>query len=1371
MTTAQDSLRPGAVLAGRYEVLRLIGIGARKQVHVAHDTWLDRDVAVCAVQGAPEEAVRLRREAALLARLGDHPCIVAVHDLLEIGSVPVMICQYLPGGALNEALQHRALEVPAALRIASDVTAALVRAHHHDVVHRDVKPANIWLDGQGRAVLGDFGIALSGSVDVQPYDLLAGTAGYAAPEQIVGDRGDARSDLYSLGSVLFELLTGRPPFADPSLMGVVSKVLQEPAVPPSSLRPELPEGVDELVLALLAKDPDQRPSSADELLVRLQALTSPQPQRVAAAGRRSGFVGRSSELATLRHALDDAAAGRGGLTLLLGEPGIGKTRTALELARTAADEGWTVLTGRCHDNASAPAFWPWVQVLQAAVRELAEEERTALRHRSLLGTLVPELGSGAAAEELPDRETSRFLLFDAVAGLLARLAARAPVLVLLDDVHWADAASCALTSFVGRELSTARVAVVAAARDVHEAEDPPGAARVAELAVTAGRTLVLRGLSPAETSSFLEAALKLTPDAGLLGELHGRTDGNPFYVAELVRLLQSEHRITQEGRLLPGEQHVPTSVREVLHRRLRHVPPECAQLLRTMSVIGREVLVPVLCQVEGREPDDAVRLLDEAVAARLVSHVPASSGGFRFSHALVREALYDELPVARRAALHRRTMAALLHVRAGGEVPAPEMAHHALRAMVDGDVLPAVVWSVRAGRQARLSSAHEDAVLHYSRAVELASTHELAEDADVPPFGDLLLELGQSQHRLGQAEQARQTFMRAAGDAIVDDDAELLARAALGYGLGLGGFGFVEHADGVLLSLLEEAAAALGEQDSPLRMRVLARLATELYFTPFRSRRLVLSRQALDMAARLRDPAGELLALYSVTLALLGPDGFDERRRTADRVVWLATSLADHEMAFRGHHLRLMVALESGNLEQARTEVSSCRDIAQTHRQPSHDWHAGVFEAMLPLAAGQFEEGLQLSHRALRSGRRGSQEMAQVMHAAQVLVAHWARGRLDEVVEAASAFADRYPHAPAWRAAYAFCCTELDRLDEARTQLEMLAARDFVDLPEDGNYLTTATFLAHVAARLGDVARARQLEVKLRPYAERHVVLAAGAVAFTCVRLALGATRAACGDLDGAVRDVAKAYRLHLEQPAPAYAVWSGEELVRLLLSRGNPEDLAAARTTLAECVPVARALGMRRHLARLEELAVRTGTADELASQQGECGGTAVSILICDVARSSELTERLGERAMHALLNDHRRTVEDATGGEGGVVLKILGDAVLAAFSSADGALRCAARLQQHYEQVDSSPVRVRIGVHTGPVLRQGDSMYGRTMILAFRVADRARAGEVLVSSQAVSAARTDLVFERPELLVLKGIAQPQPVHRLRWRDERRQD
>lgn len=1370
MTAAARSRQicPGDVLAGRYRVLRVAGSGGRKQVHVAHDEWLSRDVAVCSLQPdcGEGEAARLRREAAVLARLGDHPSVVAVHDLLEVDGTPVMICRYLGGGSLQEQCEGVSYELGAAVSLVADVAAALSRAHHVGLVHRDVKPANIWLDDLGRGVLGDFGLAVEEGVE-QPYDLLVGSQAYIAPEQLIGGRSDARSDLYSLGCVLFQLLTGRPPFVETSVLGTAAKVLQEEPPSLSSLRADLPAGLDDLVRSLLAKDPEQRPASAEELLRGLHRFAEPPATQGAGAATRTGFVGRSGELAQLQEALAAAAAGRGGLTLLLGEPGIGKTRLALELAHSAAAQGWTVLTGRCHDTDGAPAFWPWTQVLRGAIPEMSEDQSAGLLRTPLLSALLPEL-PGAPAPLDPD--SSRFLLFDAVADLLVRLGAGQPVVVLLDDGHWMDPASRALTEHVARELTTARVAVVVCARDVDDKGDPDEVLAVAGLAGTAGRTVALSGLSRQETNDFIEGALQIKPDATLLGELHDRTEGNPFYLAELVRLLQSEHRITDQGGLRPGAQIVPTSVREVLRRRLRHVSAECAQLLRTMSVVGREAPVAVLCRVSGKNEAEVLALLDEGLDARLVQHLPSHSAGFRFAHALVRDSLYDELSTVERAALHRRTMDALVEVPGRErEAPAVEMAHHAVRALVDGDAVPAVLWSVRAARAAASAAAHEDAVLHYGRAVELATSTQLPVGvADVPPFGELLLELGNAQRRLGQSEQARATFQRVVDEALAGDDAELLARGALGYGLGLGGFGFVGRADGVLLALLEEAAAALGPHDSPLRMRVLARLATELYFTPFRSRRLLLSSQALEMAQRLGAADGELLALYSRTLASLGPEQLAERRRTADRVIALATALGDGDMTFRGHQLRLMGLLESGHLEQARADVLACRRLADLHREPAHEWQAEVFEAMLLLAAGQFDDALRMSHQALRSGRRGSAEIAQVMHGAQLLVVHWARGRLEDVVDGARAFADQYPHAPAWRAAFAFTCTEIGRLDEAREQLEVLAARDFADLPEDGNFLTTAGLLAHVAARVGDVERARQLEAKLQPFADRHIVLAAGAAAFTSVRLALGVLRSACGDLDAAVRDVTAAHLLHRRARTPAYVVWSGEELVRLLLARGAHDDPATARAVLDEALPIARELGMRSHLRRLTELSARAGGA---ATAAAVAEAESVTILISDVAGSTELTEARGERAVHVLLSDHHRFVAEAAGAEGGILLKVIGDAVVLAFPSADGALRCAAAVQRHYEQVDRSPVRVRIGVHTGPVLRQGDSMYGRTMILAFRVADRARAGEVLVSSNARAAAGAALDFAGAELLSLKGIAEPQQVHRLQWREHRGQD
>lgn len=1346
------------LLAGRYRQVRLLGEGSAKRVDLVHDEWLGREVAACSLrEPGVEQAARLRREASVLAQLGGCPAVVAVHDLLELDG-PVLICQYLAGGTLRDRLRQGPVDIDVAVALAREIATALAATHAAGLLHRDVEPGNVLLAADGRAVLGDFGLSVP-ALPV-PTDLLVGTPPYTAPEQLVGERCDARSDLWSLGAVLYELLVGCPPVQTGAVVDLVARTLTLRPARPSLRRAGIPAALDDLVLQLLAADPDDRPPTADDVVAALVRTAPPQPPAQDRGRSAGGFVGREPELDQLGRALADAAGGTGSLTLLHGDAGVGKTRVALELARRAQDDGWVVLTARCPEDAVAPPYWPWTQLLRTALRTLPDDDQPSDEDRRLLAPLLPGPDAGGP----PDVEPSRLQLFDAVARLLRQLSVDRPVLVLLDDVHWADAASVLLIAHVARELLADRVAVVACARPDEDDERP--FAPVSALAGAATATLRLHGLSVAETGCYLAAALDVRADRLLLQELHERTDGNPFHVAELVRLLQSESVLTSAG-LVAAERVAPTGLREVLRRRLAQVPPPCLALLQTMSVVGREAALPVLALASGLGTARVLALLEQAVTHRLVVQVPGQPPRFRFTHALVRESLYDSLPATRRAQLHQRTTEALLRtIRHEREAPAAELAHHAVRASAHGDPAPAVLWSIRAARAAALSAAHEDAVLHLGRAVDLAGALRLpSADGTLPSYGDLLIELGEAQRVLGQSEQARLTFLRAAGEALTDDDAGLLARSALGHGLGLGGFGYVDRADGILLSLLEEALAAMGEQDTPLRVRVLARLATELYFTPFRRRRLTLSREAVEVAQRLGDPASELLATYSRTLALLGPDRLDEQRRTADRVVWLAEEQADPDMAFRGHHLRLMVALETGAREQARAEAAACRRIADVHRQATHEWHARVFEAMLVLGEGRHSEALVLAERALQAGIGGAQ-MAQVMHGAQVLVASWGQGRLDELLELVRAFADDYPHAPAWRATLAFCCTETGRLDVARAELEVLATRDFADLPEDGNYLVTAALLAHVAARLGDVSRARQLEAKLRPYADRHVIIAAGAVCFPSVRLPLGVARAACGDLDGAVRDLTAAHRLHQEASTPALAVWCAEELVRVLLTRGRPEDLATCWDVLDSALPEARSLGMTAHLVRLDALAEECARRGASSTGSAEDGG--VTVLISDVAASTRLTEALGESAVQALLGEHRRLVEVAVGAEGGLVLKAIGDAVLAALPSADAALRCAAELQQRVESADS-PVHVRIGLHTGPVLRQGDSMYGRTMIVASRIADLAQAGEVLVSGETRSAARTSVEFEDARSLHLKGIGQPQEVSRLRWRPGQR--
>ena len=1341
---------PGALLGGRYRVQRLLGQGARKRVLLALDTWLERPVAVCLLPEAGDDDVALlRREAAVTAQLSGSERVVGVYDVGEIDGLPYLTAQYLDGGSLQERLAAGPLEVPRALSIAQDVALALADVHERGLVHRDVKPANVWLTSEDRAVLGDFGLARRVGEPLAPEDVLTGTAVYLPPEQLQGAPAAPSGDLYSLGVLLWELLCGRPLLVAHDVPTLLDLQLHGEPEPPSRHRTGLPAAVDALVLRLLSKAPEDRPSGAAAVVTQLRALRAEvRAVRPTTAGTPA-LVGRAAELEVLGEHVAQAAAGSGGLALLLGQAGMGKTRLVRELAQSARRDEVLVLEGRCHDGEGAPAYWPWTQVLRAlhetwgagAVRAAAGSSAP------LIGALLPELDpTGGPA----DTEGARFRLFDAVARLLQAVAAHRPVLVVLDDVHAADLPTLALTRYVAGECSGRRIAVVACAREL-SAADPATSTALGRLASAAARTVELDGLPVEDCARLVEQLVGTRPAPTLMQTLHGRSDGNPFFLTELVRLLVAEHRLSPDGSLLPGPTGVPTGVLEVLHRRLEHVSPACATVLRVAAVVGREVPFDLLQRVTALPGGQLLARLDEATSARLLVALPGVPVTHRFAHALVQEALHDALPATQRVELHRAVALALESLRSTTlDERAAELAHHFVEAVPGGDPVPAVRWSVRAAHRALACSAYEEAVSHFQRALTLTEACPPAEG--LPRTGDLLLALGDAQSRAGLSDDARTTFQHAADLALTSDDAELLAYAALGYGLGPGGFGFVEHADGILLSLLEEALATLPPSDSALRVRLLARLANELYFTPFRSRRTKVAGDALAMARRLDEPAAVLLALYSSTWAMHGPDGGRERARTADELVALAHRLGDDDMAFRAHHLRVNVRLEEGAWQSAAADVDACRQIAIRSAQPVHRWQVAALDAMRLLVTGRADDGAEAAEQALALGRRGHAEMAMVVYGAQLLTARWSQGRLVEILDLVRTFADRYPHAPAWRAALAFCCTEVGDLDAARVELELLAARDFVDLPRDGNFLTATCLLAHTAARVGDLPRARLLRSMLAPYADRYVVISAGAVAFASVDLPLAVLAAALGDSDAALTHVLAARQKHVSHGARCLTAWTAEEHARILRDRGQPGDREAAAAVASQALSLAHELGMRRHEQRLREAHPAAVPADG-----------AVTVLITDVSGSTALTERLGEVPVHALLREHRRRAEEAARTYGGTALKSLGDGVLLAFPDAACAARCAVQIQRE-SRVDG--LQLRLGLHTGPVLRQGESLYGRTMILAFRIADRAGAGEVLVSAatRAALSGAAGLRFDRGRRVRLKGIADVQQVHRLVW-------
>jgi tetratricopeptide (TPR) repeat protein len=1176
---------------GRYRVERFLGEGAHKRVFLARDTMLDRDVAFALIRAdalGEGRADRVRREAQAMGRLAAHPNVVAVYDAGEEAGAPYIVEEYLEGGTVAELLARdagRALPVERAVRIAGDVCAALDHAHGHGVVHRDLKPSNIWLTADGTAKLGDFGLvaALRPSVSATVAKLtgegmMVGTIAYMAPEQALGRPPQERADLYSLGAVLYELVTGGPPFVGDDALAIISQHLRTPPVAPVWHNREVPRPLDALIVQLLAKDPAERPRSAAEVGEALEALATSvlrRPSLVEAGAnpldRLAGgvHVGREREVDKLCEAADLALAGRGRLVLISGEPGIGKTRLAEQLTTYAHLRDALVLWGRCYEGDGAPAYWPWMQV----VRAYSVDHDPA--------ALGATMGAGAAdiaeivsevRRRLPDlepppavgAEQARFRLFDSVTTFLVNASRREPLVVVLDDLHCADRPSLALLEFLAPQLGDARLLVVGMYRDTALQVEHPLTHTLGELArFRAPQRIALRGFTRAQVARYVSLTAGVEPDDALVDAVHAKSEGNPFFVAEIVRLLSAEGELdTARGAIA-----IPHEVRELIGRRLAPLSAHCRETLAIASVIGRDFELRVLQDVAGGSGERLLEALDEARAARVIG-MPAT-GRYRFAHVLISDTLADGLPASRRVQLHRRVGEALERAFAGRLEPhLAELAHHFLEAAAAGDVEPGLRYATAAAEQAGARLAHEEAARMYKRALSAL---------DVAPVDgarrcDLLLALGEAHHRAGDHGYARAAFRQAADAARELGSSERLARATLGYGGPRGSFAVV---DVELVGLLEEALTALGARDDALRARLLARLAMELYFSGRGERRATLVDEAVAIARRLGEPATLAYALNARYAALWGPENVEERLTIADEVVELARRAGDHRLVREGRGRRIVALFELGDVAVAHAEIEQHARAAQELRQPFGRWQAAVWRAAEALLAGRFAEGESRAREAFEVGRRVRMTDAENCFAVQSLIAGMETGRLAELQATVEQLAERYPETTRWTASLAYLHTELGRRDEAAAAFEPLAARGFAAVRRDNQWLLAMTGLADTCAFLGDPRRAAELRDLLLPYAGRNVVIVEGWACLGSADRPLGRLATTVGLWEDAEAHFEAALDLNARLGARPWLARTEHGYAQMLLARRQAGDAERARGLLRRAVGTARELGM----------------------------------------------------------------------------------------------------------------------------------------------------------------------------------------------------
>jgi DNA-binding SARP family transcriptional activator/tetratricopeptide (TPR) repeat protein len=925
------------------------------------------------------------------------------------------------------------------------------------------------------------------------------------------------------------------------------------------------ERLRELERGILAQDP-------------ALALPAPQTAEPAAAERvateptvetRSAFVGRERELAELLGGLDDAFAGRGRLFMLVGEPGIGKSRLAEELIAHARARGGHVLVGRCWEAGGAPAYWPWVQSLRPYVRDTdADTLRSQLRDGAAdVAHLLPELrdvlGDLPPAAPL-ESEGARFRLFDSMTAFLRSAAADRPLVLVLDDLHAADEPSLLLLRFLARELAESHLLVVGACRNVDPTPTDPLLTALYELSrEPVSRTLALEGLEEADVVRFIELVAPGAPAEELAARVQAETEGNPLFVGETVRLLAAERRLDEPLAM-------PPSVREVIGRRLRHLSEECNGLLTLASVLGREFDIDALARVAGLERGAILELLDEGIEARVVSEVPGAIGRMRFAHALIRDAAYRGLPRGRRVQLHRQVGEALESLYSSDPDPhLAELAHHFFHAAAGGDGEKAVDYARRGGDVAASQLAYEEAIRLYEMALEALGPNGAA---TAEARCELLLALGDVQGRAGNDRDAKSTFLRAADLARSAALPEMLARAAAEYG---GRFLWPHDLmDERLVPLLEDGLSAVGEADSALRVELLARLAAALRHRPSRERREQIAEEAIQTARAMGDPTALAYALTAAESALLAPWTAHRRLAEGEEIVSLATETGDMERLFDGHEHSFWAAWELGDPARRTAELASMIRAAQQLRQPAQHWMLAAAQATLSLSQGHFAEASELIDRAAAIGRHVLPWGAVAARKLQLFLLHRARGRLDGFEHEVRGHIDEFPSPLVHGAVLGYIYARLERTDEADAVLQDLTSRDLSSWHVDEEWLVSICLLAETCALLDDRERAARLYELLLPYGSLNAV-AVPELALGSAARPLGILASLLERFGDAARHFEEALHMDERMGARPWAAHTQAAYARSLLRRNADGDRKRADELMSQAEATYRELGM----------------------------------------------------------------------------------------------------------------------------------------------------------------------------------------------------
>ena len=1124
---------PTSFADGRYEVKEFLGEGGKKKVYRAYDTLLDRDVALALIktEGLDEDSrTRITREAQAMGRLGAHNNIVTVFDLGDHEGQPYIVQELMAGSdvekLIQEAPDHR-LCIDQTIEIAQSVCAGLEFAHNKGVIHRDIKPSNIWLTEEGTVKIGDFGLAMvDDRTRLTREGMTLGTVSYMPPEQAIGTDVIPQSDLYSLGAMLYEMVTGRPPFIGDDTVAIIGQHLNTPPVSPSWHNPEIPPVLEGLILKLLEKSTANRSASALEVNRALDSIQKgameKEPDKGDTRSEKSGplyhqvFVGRENELKQLKTAFDHALSGAGSLIMVVGEPGIGKTAVTEQLATYAAMRGGLVLVGHCYEEGSLSLpYLAFVEAMRTYVlgRETNELRQAMGTGASEVARILSEVRDKLNVEPRPpvNPDEDRYRLFQAVTDFLFNASTVQPLLIVLEDLHDADRGTLDLLVHISRRLSGNRLLIVGTYRDVEVERGHSLSSALAELRrVSTYERVLLRGLTIDEVQRMLTGLSGQEVTWQIAEAVHRQTEGNPLFVQEVLRYAVEDGLIVRESgewRAVNPDQlimSIPEGLRDVIGKRLSSLSLECNQVLSVASVIGREFRFEMLQKVAHVTEDFLYSAIEEARTTAVIEE--RTSIGvmvtYRFTHAFFRQTLYEEMIAPRRNSLHQQVAKALEKLFSDRlSDHAAELFEHFSHSTHPDDLTKAVQYGEMAAKRAT-------AVFDYGEAVRLLEqtlqVQEILDPEDKKKRCDLLITLCNILITVGEIQR------------ILDKDAPealLLAesindkeRASQICSLSL----FAIFSTGAASLTNPEATRWAERADKYAKPETRERALADMSLGMVRTKgRFFLFDKALDLSRRLDDP--ETIWLLSIPWLFFttAPHNAKKRLEFVEELIQkFRNGVSIHRY---GNALIYIIStfLELGFRERMEEIATEARYISERISQPNLLSAVLFCDALLAYFEGRLEEAVEIGGRIRRIGEDLNITGHYIFNAS----AHFCTMRpLIFLGKGRSAFPND-PNTLESISLRVFYLAYLGMKAEAINILnKIIQTRIRIDPLEDESHIYGDMLILEAAVHVGHRQTAEML---LRRY-KGTIVYTTGMYCITCINRHLGAAATMLGRMDEA---------------------------------------------------------------------------------------------------------------------------------------------------------------------------------------------------------------------------------------------------------------